>query len=380
MKCVFILGKNPELSAAEIMAVLPSAIIVAKTDLFLILENKEFDCQKILRQLGGTIKIGRVIGTEISTQIIADNLLTEKKDGKINFGISSYTGRITHNTKQQILKFGLEVKKILKDKGVSSRLVTSREDVLSSVVVAKNKCQEFLILDDEWLAKTCAVQEFEEYSVRDYGRPASDPKSGMLPPKLAKMMINLAQAPTTATILDPFCGSGTILQEAIVLGYQNVIGSDISQKAIDDTKKNLEWLKHNYQFSIINYQSFFNYQLFKIDVKDVSKNIEPVDVIVTEPYLGPALSGRENKNQLDKIINELLALYLAAFGEFKKILKPGGRIVIIFPVFKINNQTIKLPISDKIFAIGFKRINSESLYYQRPGQRVSREIIVLENQ
>jgi hypothetical protein len=38
-----------------------------------------------------------------------------------------------------------------------------------------------------------ALQDFESYSKRDYGRPARDPRTGSLPPKLAQILINLAE-------------------------------------------------------------------------------------------------------------------------------------------------------------------------------------------
>ena len=87
------------------------------------------------------------------------------------------------------------------------------------------------------LAQTEAVQPFEQFSARDFGRPGRDDLSGMLPPKLAIIMINLAQTPLNSILLDPFCGSGTILSEAVLLGYTNLIGTDISEKAIADSKK-----------------------------------------------------------------------------------------------------------------------------------------------
>ena len=88
---------------------------------------------------------------------------------------------------------------------------------------------------------TKAIQPIESLGERDFGRPYRDAKSGMLPPKLAMMMINLAGQSLGATILDPFCGSGTILMEAATIGYTNLMGSDISPKAIDDTRQNFAW-------------------------------------------------------------------------------------------------------------------------------------------
>jgi len=420
---VFILGRNPELSAAEIKAVLPQAKVILENDSFLVLEigdevpgqarDDKGGCQVLLNRLGGTIKIGKIIGQEITADIIAGEIqqmgsritrLTEQRQSfgresgttgkKINFGLSYYDC-----PKDDL---GMAVKKELKQAGISSRLVTSREKTLSSVVVTKNKCQEFLVLGfispslfdklrvtlslsnvssqpsptrgegglsngrNRWLAKTCAVQEFEDYSARDYGRPIRDLVSGSLPPKLAQIMINLAQASQSAVILDPFCGSGTILQEAILMGYKNVVGSDKSDKAVEDTKKNLEWLGK--KFEIRNSK----FEVLQSEVGQISSKVKKVDAIVTEPYLGPALRGGESREQIEKTVSELESLYLTAFAEFAKVLSPSGRIVIIFPWFKQFNLTLN--IFTQIKKLGFSQLDQNGLVYGRPDQRVFRRI------
>ena len=166
-----------------------------------------------------------------------------------------------------------------------------------------------------------------------------------------------------------------MLQEALLLGYQ-VIGSDKSEKAISDTKRNLEWLKSQ----IANRKSQSNENntrlaispLLVSDVKNLSQKVTAVDAIVTEPYLGPALRGGESQKEIQNILAELEQLYLAAFAEFKKILKPGGKVVIIFPWFKKYN--LKLNILAAIEKLGFRRFNQEDLVYGRPEQKVWREI------
>ncbi len=381
MRYAFILGHNPKLSVAEIKAVLTDLKSVLETDSFLIIENNEIDCGQILRRLGGTVKVGIIIADRIDKDIIIKSLLQEDRGNKINFGVSYYKSKVKSQKSKVDLRFGLEIKRLLRKRGVSSRLVTSREPVLSSVVITKNKCQEYMILDDLWLAKTCAVQEFEEYSRRDFGRPVRDVLSGTMPPKLAKIMINLAQVPLEAKILDPFCGSGTVLQEAILLGYKNVIGCDISEKAIKDAQNNLHWLITNYQLLITNYK------IFQCNVERIGDSIQQVtiDAIVTEPYLGPALRGGESEKQLQQIIDELSKLYLAAFGEFGKVLKPGGKVVIIFPRFVYKKEILKIKILNKIEELGFGRVlcgetlpgrDIEELVYSRPGQRVEREVAI----
>ena len=130
----FILGRNPQLSRAEILAVLPQVKIVSQTDSFLLVDlPAAIDGAALLNQLGGTIKIAEVIGNSISSEAIISQLTAKPVKGKIRFGVSFY------DCPQSQL--GMVVKKELKNLGLSARLVVSRDKVLSSVVVAKNKCQ-----------------------------------------------------------------------------------------------------------------------------------------------------------------------------------------------------------------------------------------------
>jgi len=372
-KYIFILGRNPALSQAEISAVLPHLKIIRKSDKFLVAESPEIDCQSVLDQLGGTIKIGRVIDHKINENSIITEILKQKKENKINFGFSFYGVKPT--------KIGMEIKGELKNRGISSRLVVSREETLSSVVVTKNKCLEFLVLPD-FLGLTGAVQKFEEYGRRDYGRPASDAFAGMLPPKLAKMMLNLSQAKKKGIILDPFCGSGTILTEAAALGYKNLIGSDLSEKAVKDTEENLKWLmapttaptshRGGGRFDLAD----VNFKIEQVDVKRLPEKIKSADAVVTEPYLGPALRGRPTESEIKKIIFELEKLYLAAFRNFKKILNQDGKIVIIFPEWHIEHRVFSLNTFPQIQKEGFKRLDQGDLIYKRSGQKVWRLVTI----
>src|SRR6185503_16098722 len=99
------------------------------------------------------------------------------------------------------------------------------------------------------LAQTLFVQDIEAYGARDQARPARDARVGMLPPKLAQIILNLSAGPLRPAapqlerlrILDPFCGTGVILQEALLMGY-SVLGTDIEPRMADYSKRNLRWL------------------------------------------------------------------------------------------------------------------------------------------
>jgi len=72
---------------------------------------------------------------------------------------------------------------------------------------------------------------------RAHLRPNHYPAS--LHPKLARAMVNLT-ALREGKILDPFCGTGGILIEAGLLGFE-LFGQDISTKMIEMSKENLDY-------------------------------------------------------------------------------------------------------------------------------------------
>ena len=392
MKYFFVLGTNTALSIAELAAV----VDLKKADLlavdFLVWEtDTEISSESLIKRLGGVIKIG-----EIKDEIRGNNeegllkSLTElakikkyqSKEGKFNFGFSDY-GKYQFN-KQNL---GLKLKKYFSEESISSRFVISREKTLSSVVVTQNKLIargiEFTLIkegDKILIGETLSVQPFKDLSRRDYGRPARDDESGMLPPKLAQIMINLAQVQNyNDVIVDPFCGSGTILSEAMLAGYKHLFGSDVSPRAIDDTHKNISWTRELYDVKDVN---------IKILVKNVvnlSKFIKAgfAEAIITEPFLGPQRGLIDFKT----VARNLEELYSLAIKEFQIVLKKSGRVVMIWPLFygqkpiTPNFDGFKMlnMIPEKLRTSEFiKKNNRETIIYGRPGQKVYREIVVLE--
>ena len=255
-KYLFQLGHQPQISIAEIQAVFTfknKKIKSEKKDNFLIVETeKEIDCKNIINILGGTIKIAEKI-TEPS---VVDFLNKTPKENKIQFSLSGNIDK----------KDALQIKKELKNLGRSVRYI----EIKNTATLLHNKLIEkqgdITIINNE-IFVTQAIQNFTEFGDRDYNRPGVDSVSGMLPPKLARIMINLAKAKPAQTLLDPFCGSGTVLMEALDLGFKNIIGSDISKKAIGDTEKNIKWIQSTYHLPPANYQ------LFNLDAIKLSSNI-----------------------------------------------------------------------------------------------------------
>ncbi|MFA5051824.1 MAG: DNA methyltransferase [Patescibacteria group bacterium] len=405
----FILGNNPILSVAEIFRLARATgaefTISELTSQALIIGSTEpIDAPVWQAALGGCIKIGIISSQfdtikKLLTEITAGTLIPDlfpSQEKKILFGFSLY-GNEPVREQKKFQAAGLEIKKMLKNQGRSSRLVTGQEPALSSVLVDKNSlltrgadCLVIAGLNKLYLGKTVSIQDYEDYSSRDYGRPQRDARSGMLPPKLAKIMINLASVAHEQAILDPFCGSGTILQEALAMGYHRIAGSDISSKAITDTKQNLAWLATQRQLPKTDIV------LDQADVRKLGSTISSgsIDAIITEPFLGPPLTAHTPILNILAIIQELESLYLDAFRTFAKILAPKGKVVIVFPLIKTPQGIFSLRILEQLTAMGFRRVNPipdevslfakigptarGSLVYHREGQIVEREIFIFE--
>jgi tRNA G10 N-methylase Trm11 len=406
MEYFFILGNNPALSAAEIAAVLrPETSYTLADRGVLLAETPATDPKILIKRLGGTIKIGEVISLcptkkfetlkEEIYKVLDDHYSQRVEKNKYCFGFSYYGPSYP-----DIKKIGMESKGHLKKMGVSARFVVSREKNLSSVMVEQNNLlsggAEIVLIERPEgivIGRTLAVQDFKGLESRDFKRPSRDDQSGMLPPKLAQIMLNLSrkipchcdceigEGKKCPTILDPFCGSGTVLQEAALMGVEKLIGSDISPKAVSDTEANMEWLKENWQ-SIAG-----DWQFLNLPAQELSKKIpqKSIDAVVTEPYLGP----QRGWHDIGQTILELEALYSEALAEFRKILKEDGCVVMVWPVFaptaghgagflspSISGWKISEPLPPDLKE-KFKISPRNTIIYGREEQKVWREIVVL---
>ena len=399
MKYFFALGHQPKLSLAEIKSVLsPLTDFVIKNVSYeiCIIETKEkIDLNLMQKKLGGTIKIGEIIKESEGNKILFLELLdvnnkiySNLNNSKIHFGFSLYNLGTSPSDfsvfMRQINFLALKLKNKLKSQGISSRWVSSKKRILSSVIVRRNKILsngfEIVFLIDSgkvFWGQTLSCQDFRAYEIRDFKRPVRDIERGMIPLRLAKIMLNLAdkEKDYSQIVLDPFCGLGTIIQEAAELGYSHLIGSDNDKEAVTGTKENLKWFA--------DFDSKFQANIFQSDARKISQKIEnfSVDLIVTEPYLGP-LKIKDWQSEVKKISE----LYLSSFKEFKKILKPNGRICIVFPAFLDSNKDLHfLPILEELKRMGWEiqifddGTKRGSIVYSRSDQFIHREIFILTN-
>ncbi|TAL49721.1 hypothetical protein EPN81_05015 [Patescibacteria group bacterium] len=385
----FILGSHPELSIAEIRAVLGDNYRpVFISDSVLVIDSIDWNLGDLQNRLAGIVKIGRIAGeltTWDKTQVA--DLMASLASGaagknKVSFGISVYDlgdKKMTRFLERDLDQLGLEIKKRLKETGRPVRYVKGKEPRLSSAVVETNGLLEsggeFVLLattNTILIGQTEAIQNFKAWSDRDYGRPARDAKSGMLPPKLARMMINLGGIdPHGATLLDPFCGSGTVLTEGVLMGFETLIGSDITPKAVADTKTNMTWIVDRLNLSTPNLSL---YVTPATELPSVHSSL--VDLLVTEVFLGNPRVKTLDQAEARRLESELIPLFRDSFTSLATLLKPTARAVVAFPAYKTKSgDWHRLSLKSLLQSLGY-RILGNHLYY-REDQFVARDIYVL---
>jgi len=115
----------------------------------------------------------------------------------------------------------------------------------------------------------------------------------------------------------------------------NVHGLEINAERVKKSMNNLIWLENNYP---INQDCSFTITLG--DSRKLTDYFSTkFDAIVTEPELGPFLKKRPDPNMARKIVGDLIAIYRPFFEETSKILKVGGKLIIILPRFITTAKT-----------------------------------------
>lgn len=416
----FILGRYPTISFAELKSVTQRMygeynFLCISKEVVIIETTRDWDIQSLVNRLGGVVKAG-IVQDQISLDAESSKLETifsiehlsqkyiSNSSGKFHIGMSVYDGgsdrTLLEKLSGNLKSLCLEVKNNLKTRGIRAGFVRVKERYLSSVSVVKNGLLKngleiVLIITHSsvCIGKTIAVQDFENFSFRDMERPCLDKRSGILPTKLARIMVNVAAAGENDRLLDPFCGSGTILQEAILLGVRFIFGSDKSKIAIVDSQQNIQWLKQKYLSApLTNIQI----KLFQSDVSNLRAHVplSSIDRIVTEPYLGPPILRVPDKQTILRILREVEMLYIAAFREFATLVKASGNIVIVFPSFPYQGNWFFADVLPQIAHIGFMPVplltteeiallngvntGRGSLLYGSPHQFIYRELLKFE--
>jgi tRNA G10 N-methylase Trm11 len=395
------LGHLPHISVAELCALVPDfrlqRLIADQVAIFESEEDLDIDD---LNLWGGTMLLARQLDAKNPTLRDIPRLLHEQlapTKGKVTFSIRAV------GVPKDIIRDGYrDGKQFLKKQGKASRYVGTERQAAATVLLhdagllnPKEGC-ELVILKDEdylWFGRTIAAQNPNAYTKRDMHKPVRDTRLGLLPPKLAQIMLNfgkwLADTKTgskpkkTYTVLDPFCGMGVIPMEALLHGW-DVLGSDLVERAVAGAEKNLDWLRKEDSILKKDVASTF----WKQDATKPFKLKTLPDMIVTETHLGPALSDRPNQKDAAKMRTENDQLQTEFLKNIAATL-PNTPVVVTWPVWQLKTGALYIEKTwDHLQDLGFRAVlprgietdnaHRLSLLYRRPDQLVGREIILLQ--
>lgn len=388
---IAILGRQPEFGMTELEALYGTEATSYVRDDVARIDSPSLD----FNRLGGSQKAGRIAmdlpglqWRELSKKVIQNY---EQKwrdlDHKITFGISTYG--FDRLSPREIQYMGITLKKRLRSHNVSLRLVPNDDVTLNTATSHHNKLGlsdnkvELLIIKAKSgkviVAESIGSQNITAFAARDQGRPKRDAFVGMLPPKLARTMVNLsgldASGDKKPLILDPFCGTGVILQEALIDGFR-VAGSDLSEKMVDYTQQNLDW--------IIDKKELSRDQIINLKQTDAQKaswsHIGKIDAIVCEAYLGQPFSAPPSPPKLREVVGNCQHIIGTFLGNISSQLEPGTPLVVAVPAWRQTSGVIThLDLDTSHYGLKTRALHgSRPLLYYRDTQVVAREILLLE--
>lgn len=389
MTYVFVLGRNPALSRAELAHFCEEVFYDPKQNL-LIGQELKFENprnlpktkeQIFLDRLGGTIRMAEVIDEYFDETQLMRAMITRLKEhanGKtLLLGISGFgikAKQVNH------WLFGIEdYFRTQEDQKI--RLANPRGQILTSGKIFHDKLIKKGVELIVWrhknsylLAQTRANQNLRNYELRDRQKHFRDPKMGMLPPKIAQILINLANPDWGEVVIDPFCGSGTVNIEAAITGFPTK-GSDLNPNYLRHARENFEQMADKFRYDRTTGE-FKHSDVLNIDWQNES------GVIVTEGWLGKNFTKKPHQNVIEDNAHQVMDLWKQIFTKLKdsKIRK----VAFCLPAWNLGQR--KISISQKLAA--FARDNGytqqkifqgkPTTYYERDGAYVAREICVME--
>ena len=371
----FFLGNTPSLSRLELESLGLSPLIALSDSL--VAYTGGADVMGLAPKLGGVRKIAQLLETCTPGDAVSHVTDILTADPTKNVAITDYTG---HDVIPSIslLKSSISVSRPIRFVSMETTehelLMLSHQHVLElNLISDPGSSPGYSDPGSEVaIAKTVWIFDAEDWVRRDREKPYRDIKRGMLPPKLARILVNIGtRGRPGLTVYDPFCGTGTVLAEALLVGCQ-AFGSDNNSDAIAGARKNLTWLCTTYHLDS---------SIYHLAISDVSRPPFPqASVVITEPYMGPLQDSRAlpSAEKIKDIARGLDKLYRGAFRAWGRLLPPGGRVVMTIPSFQVAGRVLPSISVDTISGLGYNFI--ASVPYGKPGSVVIRNITVLEKQ
>jgi len=373
MEYFFVLGRNPELSLMEIFFYARmeenSVLSSSKNKNSAVIEFSKPLQKNAIDKLGGTISIGQVIAkgklNEVLQQLDKRDIYFKTKNNfsyaLLDFADESSTDKLSVYLKKRFRSEKLKAS----EKSARREIIMQDGKKVSSVYSGSLIDEQYFLFEHakEFYFGTITEKcDYDEIEKRDIKKPVRREELS-ISPRLAKIMINLSEIKAGQKLLDPFCGIGVVLQEALLQGIK-VVGIDNDYQAISGAKQNLEWLKFSNE----------KFNLIKGDSRKI--NSGQVDVLVTEPDFGQTLKKIPSSEKARQMQDDFERLMISVLNNFKK--KINGKIVFTAPLISIGKKRLPCNIENILNRTDLKLVEGFPIPEFRESHIVGREIYVLE--
>jgi len=357
MKQFFILGRNPELSRAEILGYLegrsrPYKEILFEEGILILGLEKQVDIQK----LGGVMQSGILLydGNIKGFEGYLDSEDIPQSD-KFSYSIHGNGNRDYLSE-----KFKREKRKAMFKPGTKTLHQQGGETIHYS-----ETDYTFLLFEDAGSIYFGIVEQIfdsEQMAKRDMEKPVRREELA-ISPRLSRILINLTGVTSGKTIADPFCGIGAVLIEGLALGL-HVYGRDIDKQAVREAKQNLTWYTNTYG-------SRGRYIVEAGNSRELPE--QSFDGIAGEGPLGALLKGTVSKKEAREMLEDFERRIIPVLERIARCVKKGGNVSLTFPVIGGNHIDVK-----RVAEEAGLQITVGPIHEYREGQHVSRDIIVFQ--
>lgn len=330
-----IIGKNPWLTKEELAYIQASDIQLIQTRVRIL----NTPMPEKLSQIWGIIKRGKVLTKEEAL----DQLIGKKILWCADMQLALKLKREYKLKRVKLVEF-IKTDKEVKNKGIELMHASGIRGIV------------------EWR------QEIPLYEAIDFEKPGRSMQVGMMPAKLAHIMLNMALTHTkseTPIIRDPFCGTGTTMMLANHFGYDTV-GSDIETKR---SEKNM---------SRRSTQPYATKHTADVYTQDATKPFENINkdktyCIVSEWWLWPIVTKNTSLGRMSEYQEQIERLYTQAMHTICTSFPKHTSMCFSLPRYDGLDNTIASQLTAIASKYGYTCKTLEETYH-RKDQNVHRQI------
>lgn len=350
--------------------------IVASNDVSSLIECDPTVASRLIKTLGGSYKLAKVCGNSID-DVFAE--LEFPDQPKFCWTISGY-GISTevledakHNVLVELKSRSLGKSRFLLPEISNERALPKENSNYVTEIKLRTLCEKILspyrseagfdiviagkLYETPIFGFTTETSDYSGFEKRDFWRSYQNPTK-TIGPRLARVLVNLAMKRPHGCLLDPFCGLGTILQEALMLGYE-VYGLDISAANVQRCISNLNWVRSNFRIAQNQRQNVIRRNTFNVQNGELPR----MDGAATEPILLPIFEKNPSSEVAASEIRKVSHSYQRILELMCALISHGSRLAFVAPtIIDSAGNEHRIEIGQIIEGLGYRFYEPKTIH------------------